>query len=251
MVHLGLFLLAGGVIGAIIREQKNRVRVQKQLNNLPVLAAETDHCPVPQTTNSFDDVAELKHYQRVSWYGLALTSAGALFHPAATLAAVPVVGYNTFYFLKTLRHSTLEDQRSAFVVFECIGVLGTLLLSRPLIASIVMTLGFTKRNLLLQAGNISNNLNPSQLLNMRNNSVWVLRDGVEIEVLYSDLSETDTVVFHEGDTVILEGVVVEGEGEVNQFSLKKKMKVIPKKSGDRVFPFTYLVSGSLKVKKKA
>ena len=95
--------------------------------------------------------------------------------------------------------------------------------------------------------NISNNMNPSQLLQMRNVKVWVLRDGVEIEVMVSALQEEDTVVFHQGVTVTLEGMVVEGMGEVRQFSLEKKMKTIPKKNGDRVFPFTLLESGCLYV----
>lgn len=248
MIHLGLLLLVGGITAAVLREQKNKTNIQKNSNYLPAPDEEIEKTPqAVKQVKIFDDVAELKHYQKVSWYGIALTTSGALFYPPVTLAALPLLGYNAYYFFNTLRHSIPEERKSAIVIFECIGVLGTLLAARPLASSVVMMLAFARRNILLQAGNISNNLNPNQLLSMRNVSVWVMREGVELEVLVSELSEGDIVVFHPGDTLTLEGVVVEGEGEVYQFSLKKKMKKVPKKNGDRVYPFTLLESGYLHV----
>jgi cation transport ATPase len=248
MIHLGLLLLVGGVTAAIVREQKNKAFLQNNLKYLPTPSDEVARSKhTPEGERVFDDVAELKHYQRVSWYGLALTTSGAFFYPPVSLASLPLLGYNAYHFIKTLKHSDSDDRKSALVIFECIGVFGTLLAARPVAASLVMAFAYTKRNLLLQAGNISNNMNPSQLLQMRNVKVWVLRDGVEIEVMVSALQEEDTVVFHQGDTVTLEGMVVEGMGEVRQFSLEKKMKTIPKKNGDRVFPFTLLESGCLYV----
>ncbi len=248
MIHLGLLLLVGGITSAIFREQRNKTNLQNNPKYLPApdgdVATQKQRVKVEKV---FDDVAELKHYQRVSWYGLALTASGALFYAPISLVSLPLLGYNAYYFFKTLKHTVPEDRKSAFVIFECLGVFGSLLGGRLVMASLVMAFAYTKRNFLLQAGNISNNMNPAQLLQMRNMNVWVLREGVEIEVLISELDEGDTVVFHQGETLTLEGIVVEGSGEVSQFSLKKKMKTIPKKNGDRVFPFTLLESGCLYV----
>jgi cation transport ATPase len=249
MIHLGLLLLVGGVTAAIVRDKKNKKNLQVNHQYLPTPSGEvvSENASSKREEMVFDDVAELEHYQRVSWYGLALTTSGVLFYPPVSLVSLPLLGYNAYHFFKTLKHSSPEDRKSAIVIFECIGVFGTLLVARPVAASLVMAFAYTKRNFLLQAGNISNNMNPSQLLQMRNVKVWVLRDGVEVESLVSELQEEDTVVFHQGDTLTIEGIVVEGVGEVNQFSLEKKMKTVPKKDGDRVFPFTLLKSGCLHV----
>ena len=180
MIHLGLLLLVGGITGAILREQRNKTLLQDNSKYLPA----PDGDIVSQRQNvkvekAFDDVAELKHYQRVSWYGLALTTSGALFYAPVSLVSLPLLGYNAYYFFKTLRHSDPEDRKSAFVIFECLGVFGSLLGGRPVVASLVMAFAYTKRSFLLQAGNISNNMNPAQLLQMRNKKVWVLREGME------------------------------------------------------------------------
>lgn len=256
MIHVGLLLLVGGIACALLREQKKK----KQIIPGPKQSTgqQSGYLPAPEngdgskqpeviTEPVFDDVTELKHYQKISWYGLALTSSGALFYPPATLASLPLLGYNAYYFFKTLKHSRPQDQRSAVVIFEGIGIVSTLLLARPLISSIVMAIAFTKRSVLLQAGNISNNINPSEALQMHHSNVWVLRDGVELEIRIADLTKHDIVVFYEGDTLNIEGLIVGGAGEVSQFSLKKKMKSIEKSIGDRVFPFTRLKSGCLYV----
>ena len=125
---------------------------------------------------------------------------------------------------------------------------GTLVTGRPTMASVALLLSFGTRNLLLRAGNITSSIVSEQPLNLRHASVWTLRDGVEVETPIKQLQTGDIVVLHAGDTVAIEGRVLEGAGLVRQFSLRKKMKIIPKQVGDKVFPFTRLESGNLYVR---
>jgi cation transport ATPase len=77
--------------------------------------------------------------------------------------------------------------------------------------------------------------------------VWTLRDGAEIETAVSDLQDGDIIVLHAGETVMVEGKIVEGSGIIRQFSLRKQMKLINKHMDDKVFPFTQLESGCVHV----
>ncbi|WMP19454.1 P-type ATPase [Thiothrix lacustris] len=195
----------------------------------------------------FDDVGELQHYQRVSWYALALSTSGAWFYPPATLVSIPLLGYNAYNLVKTIRQSDKAEQTSPLTIFEVIAVTGTLVTGRPATASVLMLLSFGTRKLLLQAGNISNNIGFAKPFNPRFAKVWTLRDGAEIETSVADLQQGDIVVLHAGETVAVEGKILEGIGTIRQYSLCKQMKLVPKQEGDKVFPFTQVESGCLHV----
>lgn len=251
MIHPALLLFLGGAAGAVWRS--HRKNTQNLSASLPVphihKAEEADEQFAEIPTN-FDDVGELKHYQKVSWYAMAFTSSGWLFYPPATVLAAPLLGYNAYNFIRSLGNSNSLQRKSALTLFEIIGVGTTLMTGKPMAASMVMLFAFGRRNMLLQAGNISNNMSPTEALHFQNKTYWILRDGAEIEILGSQLQDTDIVVFVAGDVITIHGIVVQGEGEVRQIGLNKKMKTIHKSTGDRVYPFTQLRSGGLQIKRK-
>ncbi|MGV6808439.1 MAG: P-type ATPase [bacterium] len=272
MLQLGLLvpLVVGGVGGALWREYKHRRMV------VPAIAKtnEASHVPSSYASNDtesdkdvkalpkadqtarkkvtketvFDDVGEVSHYKRVSLYGLAFATSGAWFYAPATLISIPLISYNSYHFFQTLRHTDKKSQKSPMTVFESIAIGGTLLTASWATASLLLMLSFVSRYFLLQAGNIANSLGTSQAFHPRMANVWVLRDGAEVEIPLAQVKNSDTVVLSTGDLVMLEGKVIDGDGIVKQFSLHKKMKQIPKQTGDKVFPFTQVESGSLHVK---
>lgn len=248
MIHLGLVFFLGGAAVAVWRSCSNQsVGSSAALPALNYSDASDEEKRLGYSSQ-FDDVGELRHYQKVSWYALAFTSSGWLFYPPAAVLAAPLLGYNACNYLRSLKRSPKLQQKSALTVFELFGVGATLLTGKPMVTSFVMLFAFGRRNLLLQAGNISNNMAPEQALRFRNNPFWVLREGVEVEVMGSELQDSDIVVFSSGDVISIEGVVIQGEGEVRQFGLNKKMNLVPKFIGDKVYPFTQLQQGCLHIK---
>lgn len=250
MIHLGL-LLAVGVAGALYRDYKNKRSVVPELKHPPAEITlkdkeKADLTPSPET-KVFDDVGELQHYQRTSWYALAFSTSGVWFYPPATLVSIPLLGYNAYNLVKTIRQSDKAERTSPMTIFEVVAVTGTLVTGQPATASVLMLLSFGTRKLLLQAGNITNNVGLTKPFNPRFAKVWTLRDGAEIETAVSDLQEGDIIVLHAGETVMVEGKIVEGTGVIRQFSLRKQMKLLHKHTNDKVFPFTQLEAGCLHV----
>ncbi len=247
-------LIASGVIGAAWRGYKKQQNHHQRHPGPGLPAPESDEkirpeVPPPQTSSTeFDDVEELHHYQRVSWYSLAFAASGSWFFAPALWVSFPLIGYNTYHLVKTIRHSDNANQKSPMTIFEVLGVTGSLIAGRPVIASLLFLLSFGSRKLLLQAGNISNNIGPSGALNSKFTKVWILRDSVEIETTIANLQKDDVVVLHAGDTTMLEGDIISGTGVMQQFSLHKKMKLVPKQAGGKVFPFTRLESGCLHIR---
>lgn len=78
-------------------------------------------------------------------------------------------------------------------------------------------------------------------------SVWVLHDGLEREILYKDLKVGDVVIVNAGDTVAIDGHITAGEGLLNQASMTGESLAVRKQRGDRVLSGTVLEEGRLYV----
>lgn len=257
MIQLVLVpLIAVGVAGALWREYQKSKKHTVQLQDL---SDETDtvlqksesksksKSKAKLTEKIFDDVDELNHYQRVSWYAFALSLSGRWFFPPIALLSLPLLSYNAYHFMKTFQQLNLQEKKSAMSVFEILSFSTTFILGNVVMASTLLLFSFGFRKLLLHAGNIAHSgLLPN--VNPKNIKTWILREGVEIEVTISELQEGDIIVIHSGDVILTTGKVFQGEGIVTQYSLKKRLKEIPKKTGDNVYPFTRLISGNLYIR---
>lgn len=252
MIQIGVILVLSGTVGAMWRHYHNNNRMMKRSADKTVSHHATPqlvgkHATSTNTRVTFDDVNELNHYQKVAWYTVALSAAGSWFYPPARLLSLPLLGYNAYHLLRAIRNARESDQKSPMTVFEGISFTGTLISGNALLAATLLLFSFGARKFLLYAGNITNNVNSSGILNMRDIKVWVLREGSEIELSLSDLQGDDIVVLRAGDMIAFESKILEGYGQIRQFSLSKQMKTFYKEKGDSVYPFTYLDAGKIYV----
>ncbi len=81
--------------------------------------------------------------------------------------------------------------------------------------------------------------------------VWLERDGQEILVSASEIHSGDNVVVHMGNVIPFDGVVVAGEGMVNQASMTGESLPIQKGIDKYVYAGTVLEEGELTIQVKA
>jgi Cu2+-exporting ATPase len=77
--------------------------------------------------------------------------------------------------------------------------------------------------------------------------VWLLKDGVEIQVPLDRLEKGDIVVTHTGEMVPVDGIVVEGMAMIDQHALTGESTPAEKGVGDRVFASTVMVAGEIQI----
>ncbi len=75
--------------------------------------------------------------------------------------------------------------------------------------------------------------------------VWCLKNNIEIEINLEDIRQGDVVIVNIGDTIVVDGVVVDGTAIVDQHTLTGESQPAEKTVGDRVFASTLLVSGKI------
>ena len=76
---------------------------------------------------------------------------------------------------------------------------------------------------------------------------WLDRDGVEVQVPVESLQQGDAIVVHTGDTVPVDGHVVEGVAVIDQHALTGESSPAEKGIGDRVYASTVLVGGEIHI----
>lgn len=77
--------------------------------------------------------------------------------------------------------------------------------------------------------------------------VWVVTDGVELEVPLSQVKVGDIIAIHTGEAVPVDGTVVEGMAMVDQHTLTGESAPVEKVEGDSVLASTTLIAGKVKV----
>ncbi len=75
--------------------------------------------------------------------------------------------------------------------------------------------------------------------------VWVVQDGVEVQVPLQNLAQGDVIVVNTGDVMPVDGVIAEGFAMIDQHALTGESTPAEKGPGDRVFASTVLVAGKV------
>jgi Cu2+-exporting ATPase len=77
--------------------------------------------------------------------------------------------------------------------------------------------------------------------------VWLVKDGIEIEVPLDRLDKGDVVAVHTGEMVPVDGIIVDGLAMIDQHALTGESVPVEKGVGDRVFASTVMVAGKVHV----
>ncbi len=77
--------------------------------------------------------------------------------------------------------------------------------------------------------------------------VWLLRDGMEIQVDFHSLQAGDRLVVNAGEVIPADGRIESGEGQIDQHLLTGESQPVEKAAGDTVFASTLLLSGRLTI----
>lgn len=86
------------------------------------------------------------------------------------------------------------------------------------------------------------------LLKLKPEKIRIEQDGKIVEIQAKGVRKNDLVVVGLGERVPVDGIVEEGEAEVEQSSITGESLPVAKKVGDKILSFTTIVSGNLKIR---
>ncbi|MCU7834217.1 MAG: heavy metal translocating P-type ATPase [gamma proteobacterium symbiont of Taylorina sp.] len=88
----------------------------------------------------------------------------------------------------------------------------------------------------------------SGMLKQQPDTVWVLKDGVEIESPLKHVKTGDIVLLRGGEVIAIDGVIIDGIALIDQHTLTGESQPVEKETNADVFSSTLMVSGQIKVR---
>lgn len=87
-----------------------------------------------------------------------------------------------------------------------------------------------------------------KLMDLAPKSARIIRDDKEIEVGIEDVKINDIVIVKQGDSIPVDGVIVDGACSINEANITGESVPVYKKKDDKVFSSTINVAGYIKIK---
>lgn len=251
MIHLlGIFLFSAS-IGAtyVARRAAARDEPATPADAEPATAIATAgerKAVVSAAPAAQDEALEVDHYLKVAGTGLGLSTAGHLLYAPLALFSLPLLGYcSTVLFNDAVEGLKQKKLRSTILDSVAVGVgVGTGLYALSAFANLTY---FASLKILCQTRNKTQQ-KLADIFSGHPPEVWLLKDGVELSVSLEQVRKNDLVVINTGETVPIDGILVDGIASIDQHMLTGEAQPEEKIAGDQVFATTLLVSGRIVVR---
>lgn len=209
----------------------------------------------PDDTNPLERVAtegereKHLHYMKISGVSIGLAGLAHL-NPIFAIPMILTFTYAAIPYLRIVENSLLQKKKIDGYVLYGIADFMTLGLGRTMTASFAVGLLHTAHFVISNAQQNSK----QSLINIfakQPNTVWLLKDGVEIESPLENVVIDDIVVVHSGDLIPVDGIIIKGIAAIDQHTLTGESQPAEKTEGNMVFASTQVMTGHLHIRVSA
>lgn len=177
---------------------------------------------------------------------VALAVTSQLWIPALAPLSAAVFLYSVIPSFKNAYDVVVKQKRLGVDVLDAIVVLMCLGTNRVLAGTVLgFTLGIARK--LVQRTEDNSKKMLLNVFGKQPRFVWLELDGVEVETPLERLKTGDIIVVHTGETVPVDGEVVDGMALCDQHTLTGESAPVEKIKGDRVLASTTLIAGKVHV----
>ncbi|MEK7989871.1 MAG: hypothetical protein VSS52_002595 [Thiotrichaceae bacterium] len=185
------------------------------------------------------------------FYNLSLTSMGlsvvSLFLPAATIINIGVISYlNIPVFKRTekllFEHGKLGND-ALLLIFTIAGVA----LNQFFAVALTFWFYYFGSRVIANINDYSKNTF-IRSFNYIPPTIWVLRQGLEVEIPTAYVSQGDVVIINRGDVIAVDGFIVHGEAVVDQRVVTGQDQPLTRQIGQQVVAGTRVIQGTIHVR---
>lgn len=215
----------------------------------------TRHAMLKELQIEDDEALEFTPYEReinrqFAFAGLITTAAiltAPLAWPIQFLACVPPALYLMRFTYKQAYRTLKEERRLTFATLLAVNQTliwfgGFYLLGG--IIFILTTMG-QKINYISEARSRTQMVN---IFGKLPHHVWILRDGIEIEIPFDQLEVGHVLVVGSGQMIPIDGVIIDGYASIDQHRLTGESQPAEKAVGDPVLAATVVLAGQIQVR---
>ncbi|MGC4087851.1 MAG: heavy metal translocating P-type ATPase [Polyangiaceae bacterium] len=177
---------------------------------------------------------------------VALAVAAEFFVPVLAPISAAAFLYSVIPSFKSAYQVVVKERRLGVDVLDAIVVLTCLATNRVLAGTVLgFTLGVARK--LVQHTEDNSKKMLLNVFGKQPRFVWRVVNGVEVETPLEQLQPQDVIVVHTGETVPVDGEVVEGMALIDQHTLTGESAPVEKVKGDRVLASTTVLGGKVSI----
>lgn len=194
---------------------------------------------------------DLSQKEADRFYNLSLTSMAlsvvSLFIPAATIINIGVISYlNIPVFKRTEKllfgHGKLGND-ALLGIFTVAGVA----LNQFFAVALTFWFYYFGSRVIANINSYSENTF-TRVFNYVPPTIWVLRQGIEMEMPTAYISKGDVIIINRGDVIAVDGTVVKGEAVVDQHAVTGREQPLIRQIGQQVVAGTRVIQGAIHVR---
>jgi len=204
-----------------VEEERNRVEIA-----------------VPEEDSQLDN-----HYLKTTTASLGLSAVRSLNPPLALLSTASII-YNSFPVFREAEKSLVEERKIGNDVLVSSSIFMGLTLNFYLPLTVGAWFYYIGRKMISKARNRSRTM-ITQVYEKQPRTVWLAKEGGEIEVPLETVIRGDIVVVSSGLAIPVDGTIADGMAMVDQYLLTGESQLAEKDAGDTVFASTMVVSGRI------
>jgi len=190
---------------------------------------------------------QFDRYLKLSLVSVGVAAARQFFYPPLSLFNAALYTYIAFPVLREAEKSLVQERRINGYVLDSLMIVLTLSQGQYFAAAMSVWFFYLGRKILVKTEDHSKKM-LTNIFVQQPNSVWVLKENVEIKIPLSELKVNDIVVVNTGEVVPIDGMITEGVAMIDQHALTGESQPAEKGMGDPVFASTLLISGKIYVK---
>ena len=178
--------------------------------------------------------------------GIVVTGALAKLYLPFLLLTIPLAFYELANYIHLAYADMKATKRLKMEHLFCVFTAGLWITGYFVIGG----LSFLLYNLIMKMTLQSQDLTRKELVNIlgeQPRSVWILANGIEIELPFEQLQVGDTLVIQAGQMVPVDGIVTQGTAAIDQHRLTGESQPVEKAVGDPVLAATMVLSGRIYV----
>lgn len=183
----------------------------------------------------------------ISLGSMAAIIVGNLGFPVLVSVGAAGIIYLQLPFVKQCYIDLVQEQKLNSLILYPLLVSGSLIGGLWFEASVGITAFQFARKLLAKTRHQSRQ-NLSNIMATQPHFAWVLVDGVEIRLPFAQIETGDVIVIGAGQTVPIDGIIVDGIASIDQHALTGESQPVEKETGDEVLAATTVLSGKIFVR---
>ncbi|ETR68406.1 MAG: heavy metal translocating P-type ATPase [Candidatus Magnetoglobus multicellularis str. Araruama] len=199
-------------------------------------------------TSGKDKIEKSIHWDlTVTTVALGLAAVSTLLYPVLSVPTLLLLIYSGISIFRKVYEAIFKEGRVNIFVLDFVLLSGLIATGHFFIAALGRWSVALSTKLLFKTKDNSE----KRLFNLFGelpNTVWILKEGTEIEVPFEELRNGDTIVVNAGEIIPADGIIINGIALIDQQILTGESQPFEAGKGEEVFASTLLLSGRISIR---